>query len=154
MSDAPLPPAPVVVAPGEGRAIHAFGLKLIFHLTGEQTGGRYVVATAIAPVADPGPPPHYHENEDEFFVVQEGRMSFLIDGQWREVEPGTMVFAPKMSVHSLKNVGDTPARVLFSALPSGFDIFFSRCEKEFQKPGGPDMARITEIAIEHGIHFV
>jgi mannose-6-phosphate isomerase-like protein (cupin superfamily) len=154
MSEAPSPAAPVVVASGEGRAVHAFGLELIFHLTGEQTGGRYVLATAIAPPGDPGPPPHYHENEDECFVVQEGRMSFLIDGQWNEVEPGTMVFVPKLSVHSLKNVGATPSRVLFSALPSGFEIFFTRCEKEFQKPGGPDMACITEIASEHGIHFV
>jgi mannose-6-phosphate isomerase-like protein (cupin superfamily) len=145
---------PFVVAPGEGRVIRAFGLELIFHLTAEQTGGRYVLATAIAPAGDPGPPIHYHENEDECFVVQEGRMSFFIDGHWHEVAPGTMVFVPKLSVHSLKNIGDTPARVLFSSLPSGFEIFFARCEKEFQKPGGPDMARITEIAIEHGIHFV
>jgi len=112
-----------------------------------------MLATIIAPPGQ-GPPPHYHENEDECFVVQEGRMSFFIDGQWREVEPGTMVFAPKRSVHTLKNVGDTPARVLCSAAPSGFEIFFAKCEKEFQKPGGPDMARIAEISAEHGIHYV
>jgi quercetin dioxygenase-like cupin family protein len=154
MSNPSSAPLPIVVAPGQGRSIRAFGLELIFHLTGEQTGGRFVMATAIAPVGDPGPPPHYHDDVDECFVVQEGRMSFLVDGQWREVEPGTMVFAPKFSVHSLKNVGDTPARVLFSSLPAGFENFFAQCEKEFQKPGGPDMARINEIALEHGIHFV
>ncbi len=81
-------------------------------------------------------------------------MSFLVDGQWKEVAPGTVVFAPKMSVHTLKNVGDTPARTLMYATPSGFDIFFARCEKEFQKPGGPDMARILAISAEHGIHYV
>jgi mannose-6-phosphate isomerase-like protein (cupin superfamily) len=151
MSNTPLP---VVVPPGAGRSVHAFGLELIFHLTGEQTGGRYVRATAIAPVGDPGPPLHYHENEDECFLVQEGRMSFYIDGEWNEVEPGTLVFVPKGVVHSLKNVGDTPARTLFSALPAGFEIFFTRCEAEFKKPGGPDMSRIVEIAGEHGIRFV
>jgi quercetin dioxygenase-like cupin family protein len=154
MSESSLHPPPSVVAPGKGRSVRAFGLELIFHLTGEQTEGRYVLATAIAPVGDPGPPIHYHDNEDECFVVQEGRMSFFIDGQWNEVEPGTIVFVPRTKVHSLKNVGDTPARVLFSALPSGFEIFFARCGEEFQKPGGPDMARIVEIAAEHGIHFV
>jgi oxalate decarboxylase/phosphoglucose isomerase-like protein (cupin superfamily) len=81
-------------------------------------------------------------------------MSFYIDGQWREVDPGTMVFAPRMSVHSLKNVGDQPARVLFSASPAGFEVFFAKCEKEFQKPGAPDMKRVVEISAEHGIHYV
>jgi quercetin dioxygenase-like cupin family protein len=144
---------PFCVAPGEGRSVRAFGSEVVFHLTGEQTGGRYLLATIIAPPGD-GPPLHFHENEDECFVVQEGRMSFYIDGQWREVEPGTMVFAPRMSVHSLKNVGDQPARVLFSASPAGFEVFFAKCEKEFQKPGGPDMKRVVEISAEHGIHYV
>jgi quercetin dioxygenase-like cupin family protein len=133
--------------------IRAFGAEMIFHLTGEQTGGRFMLATIIAPPGD-GPPPHYHQNEDETFLVQEGRISFFLDGQWREVEPGTMVFAPKLSVHTLKNIGDTLARILCSASPAGFELFFARCEQEFQKLGGPDMARIAEISAEHGIHYV
>jgi quercetin dioxygenase-like cupin family protein len=145
---------PYVVGPGEGRVVRAFGSEMTFHLTGEQTGGRYMLATIIAPPHGNGPPTHYHESEDECFVVQEGRMSFFIDGQWREIAPGTMVFAPKMSVHTLKNIGDTPARVLVSASPAGFEVFFAKCEKEFQKPGGPDMDRIVAISAEHGIHYV
>jgi mannose-6-phosphate isomerase-like protein (cupin superfamily) len=145
---------PFVVAPGVGRVVRAFGSEMIFYLTGEQTGGRYVLATIIAPPGGDGPPPHYHEHEDECFLVQEGHMSFFIADQWHDVSPGTVVFAPKLSVHTLKNVGDTPARVLCSASPSGFELFFAECEKEFQKPGGPDMARIVEISAEHGIHYV
>ena len=145
---------PYVVGPGEGRVIRAFGAEMTFHLTGDQTGGRHMLATIISPPHGDGPPAHYHENEDECFVVQEGRMSFFIDGQWREVAPGTMVFAPKMSVHTLKNIGDTPARILVSASPAGFENFFAKCEKEFQKPGGPDMAKILAISSEHGIHYV
>jgi oxalate decarboxylase/phosphoglucose isomerase-like protein (cupin superfamily) len=86
--------------------------------------------------------------------VQEGRMAFYIDGQWRDVEPGTMIFAPKKSVHTLKNVGDTPARILVSASPAGFEDFFGECEEEFRKPGGPDTKKIGEISAKHGIHYV
>jgi len=143
----------VVVSPGVGQVVHAFGSEMIFHLTGKETAGRLVLATIIAPPGD-GPPLHYHENEDETFLVQEGRISFYIDGQWGEVPPGTVVFAPKGSVHSLKNVGDGPARVLVSAAPSGFEIFFARCAEEFGKSGGPDMTRIVEISAEHGIRYV
>ena len=145
---------PFVVTPGQEKVIRAFGSEMIFHLMGEHTGGRYMLATIVAPAGNPGPPPHYHENEDECFIVQEGKMSFFIAGQWHDVTPGTIVFAPKLSVHTLKNVGDTPARILCSASPAGFEIFFAECELEFQKPGGPDMERIVEISAEHGIHYV
>jgi quercetin dioxygenase-like cupin family protein len=154
MSNASPHALPFVVAPGVGRVIKAFGSEMTFHVTGEQTEGRYMLATILAPVGNPGPPPHYHENEDECFVVQEGRMSFFIAGQWHEVAPGTVVFAPKLSVHTLKNIGDTPGRVLVSASPSGFETFYADCEKEFQKPGGPDMERINEISAQYGIHYV
>jgi quercetin dioxygenase-like cupin family protein len=145
---------PFIAAPGAGKVVRAFGAELTFHLTGEQTGGRLMVATILAPVGDPGPPPHYHENEDETFLVQEGRMSFFLDGEWRDVAPGTIVFAPKGKVHTLRNIGDTPARVLVSAAPSGFEVFFTKCSEEFAKPGGPNMARINAISAEHGIHYV
>ncbi len=145
---------PFVVAPGEGRVIRAFGSEITFHLTGKQTTGRYLLATIVAPVGNPGPPPHYHQNEDECFVVQEGRLSFFLEGRWREVAPGTMIFAPKMSVHTLKNIGDTPGRILMSASPAGFEDFYAACEKEFQKPGAPDMEKIGEISAAHGIHYV
>jgi mannose-6-phosphate isomerase-like protein (cupin superfamily) len=31
-----------------------------------------------------GPPPHYHLNEDETFHVLEGRIAFLLNGEWNE----------------------------------------------------------------------
>ena len=101
-----------------------------------------------------GPPPHYHVNEDEWFVVQEGRMSFFADGQWQEVRAGGVVFAPRGSVHTFKNVGDQPSRMIVSTSPAGFETFFSRCAEEFANPEGPNMERIIEISAEHGIHYV
>ena len=38
--------------------------------------------------------------------------------------------------------------------PAGFDVFISQCAEEFARPGGPDITRVSEIAAEHGIHFV
>lgn len=142
-----------LIPPGAGRSVHAFGAELIFHLTGEQTEGRLTVATTFQPPGG-GPPPHYHENEDETFLVQEGRFSFLANGEWREAGAGAIIFAPRKSVHTFRNVGDTPGRVLIYAAPSGFETFFTRCAEEFAKPGGPDMARIFAISAEHGIHYV
>jgi quercetin dioxygenase-like cupin family protein len=145
--------APTITLPGQGRGLRAFGDEVIMHLEGEQTGGTLSLWTEITPPGG-GPPPHYHLNEDECFVVQEGRVSFLADGQWQEVKAGGAVFAPRGSVHTFKNVGDQPSRMMVSTSPAGFETFFSRCAEEFAKPGGPNMERIVEISAEHGIHYV
>jgi quercetin dioxygenase-like cupin family protein len=145
--------APTFRLPGQGRVIRAFGDEVIMHLEGEDTGGALSLWTNITP---PGgrPPPHYHLKEDECFQVQEGRLSFLVDGHWQEVGPGGVVFAPRGSVHTFKNVGDKPSRMTISTSPAGFETFFSRCAEEFAKPAGPDMERIVAISAEHGIHYV
>ena len=153
MNPSDLPLSPLTIAPGLGRVVYAFGTELTFHLTGEQTGGQYAFGTIVAPPGD-GPPPHYHNEESESFMVLEGRVSFLIGEEWREVDLGTVIFVPKGTVHTYKNLGDTPCRILVIAAPSGFETFFMRCEEEFCRPGGPDMARIVEISAEHGIHYV
>ena len=145
--------APTLSLPGQGRVLRAFGDEAIMHLEAEQTGGAFSLWTNITPPGG-GPPPHYHLNEDECFVVQEGSVSFFAEGQWREVPVGSVVYAPRNSVHTFKNVGTQPSRMLISTTPGGFETFFSRCADEFAKPGAPDMQRIIEISAAHGIHFV
>jgi quercetin dioxygenase-like cupin family protein len=143
---------PVLVASGQTQAVHAFGEEAVFHLTGEQTGGAFTQWIETTPPGA-GPPPHWHTNEDEWFYVIEGRVSFLADGEWHEAEAGAAAFMPKNAVHAFKNTGDVPLRMLITTAPSGFEVFFTRCAAEFAKPGGPDMPRIVEIGAEHGIHF-
>jgi len=151
------PPDPqrgsVLTSLNEFRTIRAFGGEMHFHLDGGQTEKRFLLATIVAPPGH-GPPPHWHEREDECFVLQEGRLRFLTGGEWREVGPGDIVFTPRGTIHTYTNPGDTPAKMLFTALPSGFDDFFAECEVEFAKPGGPDMQRIVEISARHGIYYL
>ena len=139
--------------PGQGRVLRALGDEITFLLTGEQTGGALVMGLVLTPPGG-GPPPHYHLNEDEWFVVQEGRVSIFAGGQWQEVPTGTVVFLPRTIAHTFKNVGDTPSRMLVAASPAGFEKFFGHCADECAKPNGPDMQRIAHIAADHGIHFV
>jgi mannose-6-phosphate isomerase-like protein (cupin superfamily) len=144
---------PTIVLPGNGSVMHAFGEEVIVHLDGAQTGGKLTLWTAIAPPGG-GPPPHYHLNEDELLLVQEGKMEFFHDNRWDEVEPGGAAFMPRKSVHTFKNTGNVPSRMLVITGPSGFEAFFARCSQEFAKEGGPDMQRVLAICAEHGIHFV
>jgi uncharacterized cupin superfamily protein len=79
MSNLPTPAPLIIVPSGDGESVHAFGTEMLFHLTGKQTAGRSAVGTSIVPAHSPGPPPHYHEREDEIFFVQEGRMALRQD---------------------------------------------------------------------------
>jgi len=101
-----------------------------------------------------GPSPHYHLNEDEAFHVLEGRVALLLNGEWREIGPGRAAFMPRRVVHTFKNVGDRPSRMLLTTIPSGFEKFFTHCAAEFAKAGGPEMSPIMQIGSEHAIHFL
>lgn len=146
-------PHSMVVLPTEGKRLHAFGEEVTVCLGGEETGGKFTSFVEVTPPGG-GPPPHYHEKEDEWFFPLDGRVEFFLDGTWKEVPIGTVVFAPRDTVHTFRNPGDKPLRMLIHTVPSGFEIFFERCANEFAKPGAPDMERIAAIAAAHGIHFV
>jgi len=53
-------------------------------------------------------PPHKHPNE-ELVIVREGTVEVLSNGELKRVGPGSVIFNASNQLHSLKNVGSTPA---------------------------------------------
>jgi quercetin dioxygenase-like cupin family protein len=53
-------------------------------------------------------PPHQHPNE-ELVIVREGTVEALVQGEWKRLGPGSVIFNASNQLHGLKNVGDTPA---------------------------------------------
>ena len=141
---------PTIVQPGIGKNLHAFGNILTVILSRDQTGNQLSVMSEVTPPGG-GPPMHVHHREDEIFLIVEGRMSCCVNDEWTEVQPGGVVYLPRGTPHTFRNVGETPSRHWIITTPSGFEVFFSRCADEFAKAGGPDMGRIAEIFSEHGI---
>jgi quercetin dioxygenase-like cupin family protein len=141
-----------VVKPSAMKVMEAFGDRVTFRLTGMETGGRYTAFLVETPPGG-GPPPHLHEREDEWFYVLEGEVEFFTGGQWTRVEVGSSVFAPRGTVHSFRNVGDTMLRQLVHAAPSGFENFFAAMAAEWRTEGGPDMERIVSISADFGITY-
>jgi quercetin dioxygenase-like cupin family protein len=53
-------------------------------------------------------PPHKHVNE-ELVIIREGTVEVLVNGEWKKVGPGSVIFNASNQLHALKNVGTTPA---------------------------------------------
>src|SRR5207247_10731992 len=99
-----------IVGQHEGRVLRAFGEEVTILLDSERTGGKLTMWTEITPPGG-GPPPHYHSNEDETFHILAGRVAFLVNGEWHEVDPGRSAFMPHGVVYTFKNVGDGPSHM-------------------------------------------
>lgn len=156
VSDATPPPQTFVVPPDGGQMLQAYGDTAQIKLSGVQTNGLMVVALGATPPGG-GPPPHRHRNEDEMFLVVEGDVRFLANGQWTQpLAPGSIVYTQRGAVHTFQNVGETVSRQWIIVTPSGFETFFSQSAEVFAAAGGgpPDMARLLAISAEHHIEFV
>jgi quercetin dioxygenase-like cupin family protein len=150
----PIPPAgsSLLVRANEGRTLHAFGHAVVVLLNGKQTGEKFTAFLNITPPGG-GPGPHYHDREDEWFYIVEGRVSFFINGTWTDVFPGDCIYSPRGLVHGFKNNTDQPIRVFINIAPAGFERFFSEVAEEWAQPE-PDTSRITAIAEKYGLHSV
>jgi quercetin dioxygenase-like cupin family protein len=63
--------------------------------------------TTLNPGKSPHPP-HKHPNE-EMLVIRHGTVEALVNGEWKRVGPGSVVFNASNKLHGLRNVGTEPA---------------------------------------------
>jgi len=149
-----LPDEELIIQPaGRSLTMQAFGDQITFLLTAAHTQGKFSLFIDETPPGG-GLPPHFHLHEDELFFVLQGRASFYADGKWTEVEPGSVIYAPRGSIHAFRNAGDTPLRRLIRTSPSGLETFVTLCAEESRQHGALSMERILQISAQHGIHFV
>ncbi len=52
--------------------------------------------------------PHQHAAE-ELLIVKEGTVEALINGEWKRGGPGSIIFQASNALHTIRNVGTTPA---------------------------------------------
>ena len=60
-------------------------------------------------------PPHRHTHS-EFLLIRDGRLEVTSDGQRGLIEAGGIVFTASGVLHSLKNIGQTPANYFVVAI--------------------------------------
>jgi len=53
-------------------------------------------------------PPHQHPNE-ELIIIKEGTVEALVNGDWKKVGVGSVIFQASNQLHGIRNVGAGPA---------------------------------------------
>ncbi len=84
----------------------------------EQTGGSYCLLEQFCP-KNSGPPPHYHE-QDEGFYLLEGEVTFQAGDEILKAQGGFSVSIPRGTVHSFR-VDSEVAHILNFYTPGGFE---------------------------------
>lgn len=69
------------------------------------------------------PPLHVHSNEDEWYYVLDGEVSFHVGDQVHRGAPGSFVFLPRGIPHTFTIESDS-ARMLLVNAPGGFERMF------------------------------
>jgi mannose-6-phosphate isomerase-like protein (cupin superfamily) len=75
-----------------------------------------------------------------------------LDGQKHKLRSGQSLFIPRGSVHTHENFHSGTARVLIVMTPGSIGrSYFEETAREVNVPGKPDLARIKEIMLRHGL---
>jgi mannose-6-phosphate isomerase-like protein (cupin superfamily) len=112
----------------------------------EQTGGGLgLFRQIIAPKS--GPPVHIHRTNDEFFYVVSGEFNFKLADRIVSVPARSIVFVPRGTAHTFKNVGTEPGVLLVGVTPGGL-------EKMFAERQGVDSATEHALMKKHNMEEV
>jgi mannose-6-phosphate isomerase-like protein (cupin superfamily) len=87
--------------------------------TAESSGGRVHEQRVEYLPNSPFPPTHLHPDQDEHFVVERGKMLFVIDGEERIVGSEETLDIPRRTPHRARNASDSePAVVRWETRPA------------------------------------
>lgn len=111
-----------------GEIVNVVGDRVRILADGVATGGQAAIFEDIT-APGMGPPLHRHQRDDEFFFVIDGTVKFSVDGREFVAAAGGFAFAPRGSVHTFRNVGATPSRMLVACTPAGLERAFREADQ-------------------------
>lgn len=149
---------PIGIGAGEGEAIWYLGALMTRKIGRETNGGAFdLIELLAAPGASP--PWHIHHREDESFYVLEGRVTYYVGDRVIPAEQGAYVWLPRGIAHTFRIEGETPARLLEFAAPSGLWAFFKEMgeparERTLPPLQPPNPERLRAVAARYGIEIL
>ncbi|BBH67872.1 hypothetical protein ACTI_45570 [Actinoplanes sp. OR16] len=90
---------------------------------GKATGGSLSVME-FTDAAGHAPPLHVHDNEEEVWIVLDGRIRFFVGGETFDLEPGQVAYGPRGVAHSYLVRSET-ARLAAVFAPGDVEEWFT-----------------------------
>jgi len=143
---------PRITRSPDAETIRPFGIDMRVMIAAAQTGGMCSVLIGELKPGE-GPPQHLHRGHDEYFFVLESTISLVVDGNESTVVPSTLVFVPRGTTHSFKNIGASTARLLEWTAPGENERYFLAVY-ETEVNGGFDPKRLAEINERFATEFI
>lgn len=112
---------PITLGPGDGRSYPCGTMRAVFKADGAETGDRYSVSEWWLEPNSTGPGAHSHADNDELFLVLEGRPSILVGEAWHDMPAGSFLMIPAGTVHDFGNRTDARAGLFNVFIPGGFE---------------------------------
>ncbi len=146
---------PVILDKDEGTLI-AFPLHETRELAGPNTNiaGMSFFELKI-PANSAGAPPHTHSNEDEFFYLRKGSLTFMAGDTRRTITAGGFVMLPRNGMHAFWNDTEEESFVLVGTSEGKFGDFFDAVAIEVRNTQAASPQEIGEIlgkvSVERGI---
>src|SRR5579863_6262958 len=151
--------SPIAYGQGEGETFWAFGAYVTVKASAETTGGRAAVFELLA-TQGAGSPLHVHHNEDEWFYVLEGDLTFWVGGKVIRAGAGGFVYGPRGIQHTFL-VNSPLSRFLLVTEPGDFSDFLRAMSQPALTPTPPptpseppDMELIIATAAKYGIEVL
>ena len=140
-------------APGTqvNRALEVFGETVIIR---RDPAGALVDAAVIEEIVPPAvaAPLHRHGREDEISYVIEGTFRIWRGDEVLDVSQGGIALLPRHQIHTFKNIGTGPGRLLTVIQPAGFERFFEVVAE--RRLRDEDMEEIAIVAAEFGLEIL
>lgn len=123
----------IAVLPGESKTVSWPGHRVTF-IHGYPGGAYSLIEWAVAP-GIPSPPLHVHRMTNESFYILDGTFGFQVGERMVGGTAGAFFFVPRGTEHTFWNRGLTPAKVLVTMSPAGFERYFEELAEGLSSAG-------------------
>ena len=86
--------------------------------------GDFDLVIGETPSGMQGPPPHFHNIYHEVFLVTEGEIEFMLNGEVSVIRQGQSINLPPKAVHTFSNNSNESCKWINIHSPKGFLKFF------------------------------
>jgi quercetin dioxygenase-like cupin family protein len=127
-------------------------IEIRYLLEGSDTKGALALFEVVVPQNVRVPAPHRHVTYDETIYGLAGICTFVIERREFSLGAGESIFIPRGAAHQFQNRGTETARFLVTVTPGVLSPDFFREVGALMSTGGsPDLKKLSEIMLRHGL---